>query len=187
PVAVEDERAGGVGAAEDLRAVAGDADGDRADAGAGVAHGPREALVWTFVLVPRRSAKHDQRRGDVVVGNDDGPRGAAVERVTGAIIVRVGGRDADDERPQAHVVEVEASGGVGEVAAAVDDAAVMGNRDAQTGNPGAQVRDVPVERVRLGVGFRGGRTAQGDRRRGRVVVADDDAARVGAGQAVAGA
>src|SRR5439155_527830 len=184
PVAVEDERAGGVGAAEDLRAVAGDADGDRADAGAGVAHGPREALVLSVVLVARRSAEHDQRRGDVVVGNDDGPRGAAGEAVAGAIGIGVGGGDGNRIRAQAVSVEVKAAGGIGR---GVDDRAVAGNGDTDVVQARAAVADAPGEELVLPVIFVPGGPAQRDHGGGGVIVADDDAARGAAGARIAGA
>src|SRR5205823_260186 len=70
-VAVEVERAGGIGGAVDLDVVPGDADGDGAEARAGIRDIPGEELILAVVLGAGGAAEGDDRGRGVVVGDGD--------------------------------------------------------------------------------------------------------------------
>src|SRR5207244_359612 len=112
-VAVEVEAAQRIGGAVNFRAIASDADGDGAEAAAGIADGPSEDLILSIVLIELRAAEGDDRGGRVIVRYADSARGGAGQIVIGAVAVGVGGRDVHLVGAKAVAVEAEAAAGVG--------------------------------------------------------------------------
>src|SRR5439155_25612173 len=132
-----------------------------------------EELALPVILASLRAAQGDRGGGGVVIADDDAAGSAAGQAVSGAIRIRVGGRDVEREDAQAVVVEVERSDRVG---GAEDLHAVLLDADGDGAQTRAGVADVPGEELVLSVVLAALRAAQHNRRRGGVVVADVAAA-----------
>src|SRR5205823_1037085 len=112
-IAVEVERAVGLGGGMNDGAVFGNGDEDRADARAGIGDVPGEKLMLPIGFIADGAAELHRRAGCVVVGDGDAAKGVGGQRIIGAIAVGVGGGDIDRVSAQAQAVEVEGARRIG--------------------------------------------------------------------------